>query len=52
MTIFFNKELTRNPEIGITHVWVLLNIWRLGQVRDTKFSMIIPKGMLLSFYQK
>ena len=35
MTIFFYKELTRNPEIRNTPVWVLSNIWRLGQVMDT-----------------
>ena len=38
MTIFFYKGLTINPEIGNTSVWVLTNIWRLGQVRDTKFG--------------
>ena len=38
MTIFFYKGLTRNPEIENTSSWVLLNIWRLGQVMDTKFS--------------
>ena len=39
ITIFFYKGLTRNPEIGNTPVWVLPNIWRLGQVMDTKFGM-------------
>ena len=38
MTIFIYKGLTRNPEIGNTPVWVLPNIWRLGQVRNTKFG--------------
>ena len=38
MTIFNYKGLTRNPEIGNTSVWILPNIWRLGQVRDTKFN--------------
>ena len=38
MTIFVYKELTRNPEIKNTLVWVLSNIWRLGQVKDTKFA--------------
>ena len=32
MTIFFYKGLTRNSEIGNTHVWVFPNIWRLGWV--------------------
>ena len=36
MIIFFNKGLTRNPEIGNIPIWVLSNIWRLGGVRDTK----------------
>ena len=38
MTIFFYKKLTKNPEIGNSPIWVLHNIWRLGQVRDTKFG--------------
>ena len=38
MTIFFYKELTRNPEIGNSLVWVLPNIWRLEGVGDTKFG--------------
>ena len=42
MTIFLHKGLTRNPEIGNTPVWVLPNIWRLGQVRETKFSKNTP----------
>ena len=44
---FFNKELTRNPEIWNTPVWVLSNIWRLGQVGDTKFGMNIFNKKLL-----
>ena len=36
MTIFFCKELTRNPEIGNIPVCVFPNIWRLGRVRQTK----------------
>ena len=31
MIIFVYKGLTKNPEIGNTPVWVLLNIWRLGE---------------------
>ena len=30
MTIYPIKGLSRNPEIGNTSVWVLLNIWRQG----------------------
>ena len=48
MTIFFYKRLTRNPEIGNTPVWVLPNIWRLGQVMDTKFSTNISNRILLN----
>ena len=36
MTFFVYKGLTRNPEIRSTLVWVLPNIWKLGQVRDNK----------------
>ena len=43
MTIFFYKGLTGNPEIGNTPVWFLPNIWRLGQVRDTKFGTKVSK---------
>ena len=35
---FFYKELTRNPKIENTPIWVLLNVWKLGQIRDTKFG--------------
>ena len=48
MTIFFYKGLTRNPEIGNTPVWVLPNIWRLGQVMDTKFGTNVSNRMLLN----
>ena len=34
-TILLHKGLTRNPEIGNTHVWVFPNIWRLARVMDT-----------------
>ena len=47
MTISFYEGLTRNPEIGNTPVWVLSNIWRLGQVRNTKFGTNISNKMLL-----
>ena len=48
MTIFFYKGLTRNPEIGNTHVWVFPNIWRLGRVMDTKFGTNVYNRMLLN----
>ena len=38
MIIFIYKGFTRNPDIGNTRVWVLPNIRRLGQFRDTKFG--------------
>ena len=38
ITIFFYKGLTRNVEIGNIAIWVLPNIWRLVQERDTKFG--------------
>ena len=48
MTIFFYKGLARNPEIGNTPVSVLPNIWRLGQVRGTKFGTNVSNKMLLN----
>ena len=30
-------------------VWVLSNIWRLGQVRDTKFGTDVSNEMLLNY---
>ena len=48
MTIYFYKGLTRNPEIGNTPVRVLPDIWRLGRVRDTKFSTDVSNKMLLN----
>ena len=44
MPIFFYKGLTRDPEIGNIHVWLF--IWRLGQVRNTKFDTNICNKML------
>ena len=37
-----------NPEIGNTPVWVLLNIWRLGSVRDSKFCTNVSNKKLLN----
>ena len=48
MTISFYKGLTRNPEIGNTPVWALLNIWKLGPVKDTKFGTIVSNETLLN----
>ena len=48
MTISFYKRMTRYPEIGNTLVWVLPNIWRLGQVRNTKFVTNVSNKMLLN----
>ena len=47
MTISFCKGLTKNPEIGNTPVWVFSNIWRLGQVMNTKFGMNVSNRMSL-----
>ena len=47
MKIFFNKGLTRNPEIGNTLVWVLPNIWRLEQDMGTKFVSLIQCHWML-----
>ena len=46
MTIFFYKGLSRNSEIGNTHVWVFPSIWRLGRVMDTKFGTNVTNRML------
>ena len=46
MTIYFYKGLTRNPEIGNTPAWVFPNIWRLGQIMDTKFGTDVTNQML------
>ena len=36
------------PEIGNTPVWVLPNIWRLGQVKNTKFITKVSNKILLN----
>ena len=48
MTIFLYKELTRNPEIENTPVWFLPNIWRLGQVWNTKFCTNVSNKLLVN----
>ena len=55
MTIYFFKGLARKLEIRDTPVWVLPNIKRLGQVRDTKnvpneFLLNVAKYHGYSFY--
>ena len=44
----FMKDLTRNPKIKNTRVWVLSNFWRPGQVRDTKFGTNVSNKYLLN----
>ena len=48
MTISFYKGLTRNPEMGNTPLWILLNIWRQGQVRNNKLGTNVSNKMLLN----
>ena len=48
MTIYFYKRLTRNPEMGNIPVWILLNIRRLGQDKDTKFGPDVSNEVLLN----
>ena len=48
MAILFYKKLTRNLETWITPVLVSPNIWRLEQVRDTKFGSNVSNEMLLN----
>lgn len=38
-----------NLEIGNTPAWVLPNIWRLGQVRDTKLGTNVSNEILLDY---
>ena len=52
MTIFFYKGFTRNPEIENTAVWVLPNIWRLGELRDTKFGINVSNENLPRWFHK
>ena len=48
MTIFVNKELSKNPKIVNTPVWVLANIGRLDRVRDTRFGKNVSNEKLLN----
>ena len=47
MTIFVYKGFTRKSKIGNPPVWAFSNIWRLGQVKDTKFGYYIMPGFQL-----
>ena len=40
--------MARNPDIRNTPVWVLPNIWRLGQVRNNKFGTDVSNEMFLN----
>ena len=48
MKNFFYKGLTGNAETRKNPIWVLPNIWRLGRVSDTKFSMNASNKVLLN----
>ena len=48
---YWSKFIRDLPEIwkpGNTPVWVLLNIWRLGQVRDTNFGRDVSNEILVN----
>ena len=47
-TIFVCNGLTRDPETGNTPVSVFPNIWRLGQVKDTKNGTNLSNKKLLN----
>ena len=44
----FIGDLTRKPEFGNTPFWVLPNIWRLGQVGNTKFGTNASNKILVN----
>ena len=48
MIVFFYKGLTGDLEIRANPVWVLPNIWRLKQVRDTTFGTNVSNKLLLN----
>ena len=48
MKICLCKGLSRNPEIRNTPVWVFLNIWGLGLVRDITLDTNVSNEMLLN----
>ena len=39
LQLFFIRDVTKNSEFENTPAWLLSNILRLHQVRDTKFGM-------------
>ena len=45
---FLYKRLAWNPEIGNILIWILLDIWRLRQIRYTKFGTNVSNKMLLN----
>ena len=48
MAISFYKRLTGSVEIKNTPVWVLPNIWKLGQVRNAKLDTKVYNKILLN----
>ena len=48
ITIFVYKELTRKPKIRNIFVWVLPNLWRPEQARDTKYGTNVFNKMLMN----
>ena len=44
----FIRDWHEIPKSGKTSVWVLQNIWRLEQVRNTKFGINVSNKMLLN----
>ena len=48
LVLEFFKVLTINPEIGNTPLSILLDIWRLGRVRDTRLDTNLSNEMLLN----
>ena len=47
LVLEFFKGLTINPEIGNIPLSILLDIWRLGRVRDTRLDTNLSNEMLL-----
>ena len=47
ITIFFCKELARNPEIGNTPVWVLPKIWRQVWIPNLARMFLIECYLML-----
>ena len=48
MTILLYNWLTKYSDVGNIHVLILPNIWRLAQVRNTRFVTNIYNEMLLN----